>query len=172
MAFKLEITQVGKFPTSRSLTNLQNFGTHAKPVTRRLTFTLRLSIFDRRNAEKITLFVSHYPFSLSTSFFPHAYSLLSPRFPSFLPPCLFYPSPIFISFPFSPFSFSLLLFSFIFLFFSYSLFLFWMTLIRRDQVGETSPHLPCCHLSTPCYSLIFLYYSLYYLLHHVTHGSM
>ena len=75
---------------------------------------------------------------------------------------------------FFPFLFHFISFSFLFqflispFFFSYLFllsisfshfpsFLFWITLTRRDQVGETSPHLHSCHLSTPC---LFSYFPL------------
>ena len=40
MAFRLEITQVGKFPTSWSLMKLQDFGTHVYLLMRGLTLPL------------------------------------------------------------------------------------------------------------------------------------
>ena len=152
MDFRLKIIQVGKFLTSQSLTKFLDFGTHAKPATSRLTLLHGPTKTDDPNS--VNLREKIESLSLSLHLFFSSRSLPSlPRFPSFLPPCLFYPSPIFISFPFSPFSFSLS-------FFSFSLpSLFWMTLIHRDQVGETSPHLPCCHLSTPC---IFSYFHLFF----------
>ena len=143
------------------------------------TFTLGPSRFDRRNAEKSPYFVSLSPFSPSLSDSP-----LSPLFallfifPFLLFSFFLYPlalpslvCSILISFHFFPislFSFSPLSFFFLFLFFLH--FLFWITTIRMDQVGETSPHFPPWPLVITMFFFLIFLFSLSLLLYHVTHG--
>ena len=111
------------------------------------TFTLRLSRFDRRNAGKISLFVSLslFSISLSDSSFSPFFALPSLFFSFFpYPPVLPYlVCSILISFHFFPFSLS---FHFLFSHFLFSSFFSFLLLLssptRMDQVGETSPQFP------------------------------
>ena len=75
MIFKLEIMQVRKFLTSRSMTKIQDFGTHVQPAMRGSTFTLKPSRFENRNAGKISFFFLS-PLSLSLSLSGSSLSLL------------------------------------------------------------------------------------------------
>ena len=122
------------------------------------TFLLGPSSSDHRNAGKISLF-----FSLSLN--PFSSSLSLPVcFPSSLiqrtPPFICSPSYFLFFFFFSFLLFShLFLFSFLFLFshFFISPFDFFPS-TKFIEVGETSPHFPLSHLSSPCIFLIFLYF--------------
>ena len=146
MTFRIEIIQVRKFFTSRSLTKLQDFGTHAKPTTRRLTLLHGPTKTDDPNSVNLREKIESLSLSLYTFFFLML-TPLSP--PGFLP---FFPLVCSI----------LLLFLFLFHFLlSHYLFSFFLLddSHHKDQVGETSPHLPCCHLSTPC---LFFYFPLFF----------
>ena len=81
MAFRLKIFQVGKFPTSWSLTKLQDFGTRSNFILAPMKTDGSISI-DLREKRK-----TPFPLSLSLSSPLHAHSL-----PLFVPKWAFFPS--------------------------------------------------------------------------------
>ena len=102
VVIRLEITRVGKFSTSWSLTKLPEFGTHAKLSLRGPSLILGPSSFDHQKVEKF------FFFSLSLS--PH----FSPLSDFFLPRSfLFAFSSLFLSLLVSSLSFFLFSFSFL-----------------------------------------------------------
>ena len=99
-------------------------------------------------------FFSNFSFPIFSSLIVFLLSLSFPLFVLSLSHFHF-----FSNFSFPIFS-SLIVFLLSLSFFSFSPpFLFWITLIHRDQVGETSPHLPSCYFSTPC---LFSYFPLFF----------
>ena len=69
MTFRIEITRVGKFSTSWSLTKLPDFGTYAYLSLCGPTLILRPSNFDRQNFGNFFSFSLLYPVSSSLSLF-------------------------------------------------------------------------------------------------------
>ena len=132
------------------------------------TFTLGPSRFNRRNAGKISLFVSLSPFSLSLSLSDSVLSfsfLFFPYLPA-LPSLVCFIIIYFHFFPFSFFFFSFYLLSLIFFFFIFS---FGFPSLVWIKWGKRPPAFLLGHLSSPCFSSLF---SFSLLLHHVTHGLM
>ena len=128
-------------------------------MLRGLTFLLGLSNFDRRNAGKISLFLSSPFLSLSHRFsFSLPCILIHPISLSCLSLLSFYS--FHFPFSFSFFSFSLFsLFPFLF-YFCLAFPHFFSFILRIVQVGKLPPHLPThiltCHMSCPQFFLIFL----------------
>ena len=118
MTFRIEITRVGKFPTSWSLTKLPDFGTYAYLSLCGPTLILRPSNFDRQNSGN---FFSFLP-SLSGFFFPFSLFVLFFFFvgetSTHFPPCHmslshFLDFSFFFSFGFSFWSYPTKFFSFV-----------------------------------------------------------
>ena len=112
MNFRLEITQVGKFPTSWSLTKLQNFGTHGYLLMRGPTLSFAqtktyspifVNLKEKLKKEKIIISLPSHSLCRKMAF------------PFYFHSFYFY----FILF----FSFSFILFLFLFFFFSLFIYL-------------------------------------------------
>ena len=187
MTFRLKIIQVGKFPTSLSLTKLQDFCIHVKLSMSGSNFLLGPSSFDRQNARKISLFV-YFPLSLSFSLYLISF-LSSPCLLASLPFSFFFfslplstelplfclPTPYFLFLSFFSFlSFShlfLFLFSFVSFLLSF-LFLIWIASTEWSKSGGNFPPLSSIaichhhHFSLNFLNFLFPYFP------HLTHGSM